>query len=57
MNKELENKYLKLLQECIDNPDGEMAHEMADGFLCNLLIELGYEKVVEKFLNVNRWYG
>lgn len=35
----------------------EIAHSMADGILCDLLTELGYERLVKAFGDVWKWYA
>lgn len=37
--------------------DPEGAHVRADALMCELLRSLGYEKGVEVFENMSRWYG
>jgi len=54
--EELEEKYVKLLGECFTG-DTEDDHAKADGFLCELLEELGFHKVVEKFESIEKWYA
>lgn len=39
------------------NPDREVAHRNADDVLCNLLIELGYEAVVDEYNKVRKWFA
>jgi hypothetical protein len=54
MNRE---EALKELQKCIDNDDVESAHARADNVLCELLIALGYEDVVNEYHLVRKWYA
>jgi len=49
-------EYTKLMEVCISKADTEGAHIEADAVLCQLLRELGYEKVVEKWYEVSKWY-
>lgn len=37
--------------------DEEFAHMKADKILCDLLVELGYEKVVVEYNKVGKWYS
>jgi hypothetical protein len=37
--------------------DIELAHKKADEILCDLLATLGYEKVVEEFHAMEKWYA
>jgi hypothetical protein len=55
----MEEKYVKKMEEleALYGDDVEMLHVMADNLLCNLLEELGYEKVTQKFKDFNKWYG
>jgi hypothetical protein len=46
-------EYLKQQQE---NSDTEDSHINADNILCEFLIELGFERIVEEFEKVNKWY-
>ena len=52
----MQDYWVKRLQECnID--DTEMTHILADEVLCELLKELGYDKVVEAFEDLPKWYS
>ena len=55
--KDLVNKYLKLMDEQIENGDTEGAHYEADELLCKFLKELGMSEIVEKYEKVNKWYS
>ena len=37
--------------------DTEMGHYEADHILCELLIALGYEDVVNEYLEIYKWYA
>lgn len=37
--------------------DEEFAHMKADKILCDLLVELGYEKIVDEYNKVEKWYS
>jgi len=37
--------------------DIEHGHKFADVILCNFLISLGYEKLVEEFKRLPKWYS
>ena len=54
MNRE---EALKELNECIENDDVESAHVHADNVLCELLIALGYEDIVNEYHLVHKWYA
>jgi hypothetical protein len=55
MNRSLE----KLKQDFMQSKDAdiEMVHSIADEVLCDLLLELGYELVVEEYKKVPKWYA
>jgi len=48
---------LKELAICIDSTDIEVAHATADRVLAELLIDLGYQDVVEAWEKVDKWYA
>jgi len=52
----LEHYWNRLNSECFSG-DEEHDHYVADDLLCQLLIDLGYEKIVEKFKEVHKWYA
>ena len=37
--------------------DEETAHSLADDLLCILLESLGYEKTVEEYNKIEKWYA
>ena len=45
------------LKECQKKNDTEVAHDIADGILCDLLKELGYKDVVKEYYKVDKWYA
>jgi hypothetical protein len=47
---------LERLKEIKSNSDTEIAHQDADDVLCDLLSELGYGDVVEKYYEIEKWY-
>lgn len=49
-------KYKTLMETEVLEGDIEAAHPNADGLLCKLLTELGYEEVVKVYDNVDKWY-
>lgn len=52
-----ENAIAKL-KECQKKSfDEERAHYEADGVLCELLIALGYQDVVDEWGKVDKWYA
>ena len=55
MNKAIE----KLKQDFMQSKDAdrEIVHRAADKVLCDLLLELGYELVVEEWKKVPKWYA
>lgn len=52
----LDHYWNRLNSECFSG-DKEHDHYVADDLLCQLLKDLGYEKVVEKFKEVDKWYA
>ena len=50
-------KYMEALKTEQQNDDIEEAHANADGILCNLLKDLGYEPIVEEYHKVSKWYA
>jgi hypothetical protein len=57
MDTKLQNKYLRKLGAAQKDDDTESAHCDADGLLCDLLIELGYDKVVAAYQEIEKWYA
>lgn len=37
--------------------DKERAHKIADDILCNILLDLGLEEIVNAFYDVPKWYA
>ena len=48
---------IQKLNECFDNEDTEVAHGVADDVLCDLLVSLGYEDVVNAYTRISKWYA
>jgi len=57
MNKKLNDKYINLMQSAVDCGDTETGHGDADDLLCDLLRELGYNELVDKYNDVAKWYS
>ncbi len=57
MRKKLANKAISRLQDLIGIVDEESAHVQADLILCELLEDLGYKKVVEKYDEIDKYYA
>jgi len=57
--KKLMNKAIEKLKDCrqSEDTDTEIVHSIADKVLCDLLLELGYELVVEEWKKVPKWYA
>ena len=55
----MEEKYIEKMEEieALYGDDTEILHVKADNLLCELLEELGCEKVTQKFKDFNKWYG
>lgn len=49
--------YIKRLKQAQEIADVESAHEDADNVLCDLLKDLGYDRVVEEYNKVEKWYA
>lgn len=45
------------LRELQDSDDTESAHSQADYLLCDLLVQLGYEDVVQAWHRIGKWYA
>lgn len=50
-------KYEDAMRQQTKNEDCEAAHHIADDILCDVLIELGYENLVDLFHEVPKWYA
>lgn len=57
IDHELEESIVKILKECIEDDDNEMAHINADEALLKLLNFIGYKKVVKYYKKINKWYA
>ena len=55
--KQLIDKYLAKLEEIQKNKDVEVRHVREDDLLCDLLIELGFEDLVELYESSTKWYS
>lgn len=45
------------LRKLAESKDTETAHARADEILCELLLSLGHEDVVDAWYDVPRWYA
>lgn len=45
------------LQDWQSNGDIEASHAHADGILCDLLIKIGLEDVVDEWRKIEKWYA
>ena len=56
---DIEEKYLKKIIEVQDKHcvDQEVRHVYEDDVLCELLKELGYEKLVKQYKSTGKWYA
>lgn len=57
MNKKKEDKYITEFKELCFTGDIEIDHFKADCVLCKLLIELGYNKIIEVYDKVKKYYS
>ena len=55
--KKYEGELLQVIGSVNRDHDKEDAHIKADNILCNLLKELGFEKLVELYRKVPKWYA
>ena len=51
VTEQYENKTLT------NNIDIESNHRYADGLLCDMLVELGYEDFVDDYRQIRKWYA
>ncbi|WP_415279292.1 hypothetical protein [Brucella sp. BZ] len=49
--------YVDRLRQLQGKGDTENQHLSADGVLCDLLKQLGFEAVVDEFEKVDKWYA
>lgn len=58
-NINLEKEYLKKIKEAQqeEDDDQEVRHIREDELLCELLIELGFNKFVKQYHSTNKWYA
>lgn len=57
VNKELEQRYIKLMEKYAESDNYGEAHGDADDALCELLTILGYGQVVVAYDEVGKYYG
>jgi len=57
INHELAQEAINELSTAKHCGDEEIGHLNADEALCELLIKLGYEEVVDEFRAVPKWYA
>jgi len=50
-------KIIKELKNEQNNDDTEIAHSNADDLLCEFLISLGHQDVVDEYNKVSKWYS
>lgn len=55
-DKVLSDKAVKALKS-LDPDNIDVAHSDADDTLCRLLLDLGYQEVVEAFNALEKWYN
>lgn len=48
---------LETLRKLVDDKDTEVAHIKADDILCRILLDLGYDEIVEAYDAVDKWYA
>ena len=52
-----EKELLALMMEETDTGEPERDHYNADELLCDILISLGYDEVIEEYKKITRWYS
>lgn len=52
-----EEEAVARLQELAESQDTESAHFEADKVVCQVLLALGYTKIVEAYRAIDRYYG
>lgn len=56
--KQYLEKMIDIKKDCeSDLIDKESAHKIADDILCNILLDLGLEEIVNAFYDVPKWYA
>lgn len=45
------------IREIAADGDTEVAHCRADDVLCDILLQLGYDKAVAEFIKMAKWYA
>ena len=55
--EKLVKKYIDELEKQVKNSDTEEAHAIVDALLCDLLSELGYQKIVKAYKKIDKWYA
>ena len=53
--EEAVRKFEKMCEE--DDYDTEITHRKADIFLCEVLTQLGYGELVERYEKLGKWYS
>lgn len=56
-HKALAEKYQALMASVINNDDPELGHSNCDRLLCELLVELGFDGVVETYEEQIRYFA
>lgn len=57
MSEDLIAKYVTIFNEQCYTGDLEVDHAKADEILCQLLTELGFGEIVDKYEDVEKWYA
>lgn len=55
--KGMDIEYAKYIQELNDLQDVELAHILADSYLIQILQRLEFDKTVEAFSSLKKWYS
>lgn len=55
--REIAERILTEMKELEGPGDAEACHSMADALLCEMLVILGYDEIVEAWNKVDKWYA
>lgn len=57
MERKLLKEILEKLKDLQGYGDTEISHSKADDLLCELLLQLGYRKIVEEYRKIEKWFA
>lgn len=50
-------EFAEIMKRIASQSDEEERHKIADEFICDLLVSLGYEEGVSIFVEMHKWYS